>query len=142
MIRVASFGELDPIELYRILHLRSAVFGVEQQCLYNDLDGRDPSAIFVWFEEDARVLSALRILVADDGTHILGRIVTEESARHRGLAGALIDHALTLVAAGAPTWIQAQARLEAWYGRWGFQRSGEDVWEDGIRHIPMTRPPR
>jgi ElaA protein len=142
LIRVASFGELDPIELYRILHLRAAVFAVEQDVVYNDLDERDPSAVFVWTEEGDVVVSALRLLVEPDGTHIIGRVVTLPSCRGRGLAGALIDHTLGLVPQDAPVWIQAQARLEPWYERWGFRRSGEDIWEDGIRHVPMTRPPQ
>lgn len=142
MIRVASFGELDPIDLYRILHLRAAVFAVEQDVVYNDLDGRDPSALFVWAEEGDAVVSSLRLLAASDGTRIIGRVVTAPAARGRGLASALIEHTLSLVPDDAPVWIQAQARLEGWYEQWGFRRSGEDIWEDGIRHVPMTRPRR
>lgn len=145
MIRVASFAELDPIELYRILALRASVFAVEQQAIYNDLDGRDLEAVFVWFEEgdgddEHRVVSALRLLVEPDGSRVLGRVATSPAARGRGIAGSLIDRALALVPPGASVSINAQARLEPWYARWGFRRSGPDNYEDGIRHVPMTRP--
>nr|WP_313783744.1 hypothetical protein [Paenibacillus larvae] len=39
--KLKPFGELTKIELYRILQLRSAVFVVEQKCVYQDLDGYD-----------------------------------------------------------------------------------------------------
>jgi ElaA protein len=55
-----------PIEtLYRILWLRSAVFVVEQEAAYDDIDGRDlePGTVQCWAAEDGMVLSTLRILV-------------------------------------------------------------------------------
>ena len=36
------FGELTPHELYAILQLRNAVFVVEQQCIFQDADNKDP----------------------------------------------------------------------------------------------------
>ena len=36
--------------------------------------------------------------------------------------------------------LDAQDRLEGWYGRFGFVRSGENFLEDGIAHVPMVRP--
>jgi ElaA protein len=35
--------------------------------------------------------------------------------------------------------LEAQSRLERWYERFGFSRSGEEYVEDGIPHVPMTR---
>ena len=136
MIRVSAFAQCDVADLYRILQLRSSVFAVEQQAIYNDLDGRDLDATLLWFEEQGAVLSCMRVL---GGPYVLSRIVTRPEARGRGLASMLIDHALGLVPPGEPVSLNAQARLEAWYARWGFQRCGSDVWEDGIRHVPMIR---
>jgi ElaA protein len=142
LIRAASFGELDPVDLYRILHLRSAVFGVEQECVYNDLDGRDyePGALHLWIDHGAEVVSALRVLVEPHDARSIGRVVTAPPARGQGLASSLIDHALDVVGAATAVHLNAQIRLEPWYTRWGFRRSGADLWEDGILHVPMTRP--
>ena len=40
----SRFSELRPEDLYAAVQLREAVFVVEQQCPYNDADGRDPHA--------------------------------------------------------------------------------------------------
>ena len=42
---VKTFEELNLEELYSILQLRSEVFVVEQDCVYQDLDGKDKIAI-------------------------------------------------------------------------------------------------
>jgi ElaA protein len=144
LIRVASFGELGPSDLYAILHLRSDVFIVEQECAYDDIDGRDtePGTRHFWIERDGAVCSALRVLTEPDGSYAIGRIVTAAAARGAGLAGSLIDAALASLPAGAAVHLKAQARLEPWYGRWGFARCGPDFVEDGILHVPMARPPQ
>ena len=38
-ITVKNFQELSVEELYQILRLRSEVFVVEQECIYQDMDG-------------------------------------------------------------------------------------------------------
>jgi ElaA protein len=130
--------------LYEILQLRAAVFVVEQNCAFNDLDGRDTEsgALHAFTLRDGSVVAALRILVQPDGSRELGRVVTAPAYRGRGIAGALIDEVLGLVPAGAAVHINAQSRLEPWYKRWGFGRSAPDVLIDGIVHVPMTRPGR
>src|SRR5581483_6480779 len=57
LIRVASFGELGPSDLYAILHVRSDVFIVEQACAYDDIDGRDtePGTTHLWIQHDGAV---------------------------------------------------------------------------------------
>ena len=144
-IAVCSFAEFDPLVLYRILRLRSAVFAVEQNCVYNDLDGRDhePDAWHVYASDaTGEVISALRLLVEPDGNWHLGRVVTAVEHRGSGVAGALIDRALELVPPGTEVHLNAQARLEPWYERWRFTRSGPDLLIDDIVHVPMTRPAR
>jgi ElaA protein len=143
-ILVCRFAGLDTTTLYRILRLRSEVFAVEQECAYNDVDGRDaePSAVHLWVDLDPAaptVSSAARLLADPDGTRVLGRIVTAPDHRHRRLASGLIDRALGLVPSGASVTLHAQVRLEPWYGRWGFARTGPDFMEAGIPHVPMTR---
>ena len=40
-----AFDRLTPQQLYAMLQLRSEVFVVEQACLFQDMDGRDASAM-------------------------------------------------------------------------------------------------
>ena len=39
-IEIKTFKDLDTSTLYDILQLRSRVFVVEQNCVYQDIDGR------------------------------------------------------------------------------------------------------
>lgn len=137
----ARFDELTPRQLYGILRLRVEVFGVEQDCAYQDLDGRDmePGTLLLWQEDPAgRVISTVRIL--EDGPHrIIGRVVTDRAQRGQGLAGQLIRRALELTA-GHQVSISAQAHLQRWYETLGFERHGEEYLEDGIPHVAMQGP--
>jgi ElaA protein len=140
-VRAATVAELDPATLYKILRLRVDVFVVEQQCPYPELDGRDlePTARQLWIEDAAGEITAtLRVLREPDGTARIGRVATAASARGARLAAALMTHALELIG-HAPAVLDAQEYLEAWYARFGFERSGPSFVEDGIPHVPMRR---
>ena len=136
----ARLAELDPATLYRILALRSAVFVVEQDCVYPDLDGRDlePAARQLWVEQDGAVLATLRLLHDPDGRARIGRVATAHAARGDGLAARLMARALEL-ADGATIVLDAQAYLVGWYARFGFEADGPEFVEDGIPHVPMRR---
>ena len=141
-VRSARLRELTPLQLHGILKLRSDVFVVEQHfCVagdhspYGDIDGRDadPETFHLWVEHDGDVVAALRILYG--GVPQIGRIVTRADRRGRGLASALLRSALELVS--PPVELRAQARLSAWYERFGFVRCGDEWVEDGIPHVLM-----
>jgi ElaA protein len=140
--RTSSVALIDPLRLYDVLRLRVDVFVVEQECAYPELDGRDvePDAVVLWAEEDDRVLATVRLLVdhADDGMRI-GRVATAPEARGRGLAADLMRLAIDR-ADGSLVRLDAQAHLEGWYARFGFAVDGPAFLEDGIPHVPMTRP--
>jgi ElaA protein len=138
VVRQATIESITPVELYRVLRLRSEVFVVDQQCLYLDLDGRDtePSTLHMWIERDSEVVCALRVLDNGGGVHRIGRVCTHPAHRSQGLAARLLRHAIDVV--GLPVFIGAQTHLERWYAGFGFRVSGE-VWdENGIPHLPMT----
>ena len=46
-IKTKTFKELTTKELYDLLQLRSEVFVVEQDCVYQDVDGKDEIALHV-----------------------------------------------------------------------------------------------
>jgi ElaA protein len=137
-VRVARFDELDARTFHDIVRLRLDTFVVEQDCPYHELDGRDllPTTKHLWVEEDGEVVSYLRLYPGAEDAAWIGRVVTAAEHRGRGLGALLMRRALALV--GRPVRLSAQARLESWYGGFGFTRCGDDFLEDGIPHTPMV----
>jgi len=138
---VARFAELTTPVLYALLRLRADVFVVEQRCAYPDLDGRDlePGTRHVWLDTDGGVpLAYLRILEERDGTARIGRVCVAPAGRGRGLARAVLAHALDLIGP-RPYVLEAQAHLAGFYTSLGFVATGPEYVEDGIPHVPMRR---
>lgn len=140
------FVDLHPVTAYAAWRLRQQVFVVEQQCPYPDLDGRDlehGTRHVLLQEEDSdadrhEVLGYARVL--DDGdTWRIGRVVLTPAARGRGLADVVMQTALS-VTLHRMVVLDAQAPLAGWYASFGFGVSGPEFLEDGIAHLPMTRP--
>jgi ElaA protein len=138
-LRAAPFAELDAATLYKILMLRSEVFVVEQNCVYLDPDGLDPSpgTRHLWIERAGEILAYVRILDFDLEPRI-GRVVTAPTARGGGLAGRLIAEAVRLFG-DRPSVLHAQAHLRDYYAKFGYRQNGPEYIEDGIPHIPMIR---
>jgi ElaA protein len=137
-LRTVRSADLTAAELHAILWLRCAVFVVEQQCAYPDVDGRDmePGTTHLWLEPpEGGVAAYVRLLREPDGAHRIGRVVTDPSHRGHRLAGRLIDHVLTLV--DGPVVLDAQSHLTHVYARHGFEPAGDEFVEDGIPHTPM-----
>ena len=136
-IRVLTFDELDARTAYDVWRLRQAVFVVEQECPYPDLDGRDlePGTRHVLLQEDERLLGYARVL--DDGAvWRIGRVVLARDARGRGLADRLLEAALD-ACPDRPVVMDAQSPLRGWYERFGFEVDGPEFLDDGIPHLPM-----
>lgn len=138
-VRAASFRDLDTTTLYAILRLRSEIFVVEQECAYQDLDGRDtePGTRHLWVERDGEIRAYLRIL-DDHGVERIGRVLTAPAARGAGLAGRLMAEALAIVG-NRPSVLDAQTHLTGFYTRFGYAQNGPEFVEDGIPHVPMLR---
>jgi ElaA protein len=141
----ATPSSLDVTTAYQILKLRVAVFVVEQHCPYPELDGRDleADARWVWASVDGQVVGTLRVLFDQPDTARIGRVATAPAARSGGLGARLMRYALDELdrsPALRSVLLDAQCYLEGWYARFGFVRAGEDFTEDGIAHLPMSRP--
>jgi ElaA protein len=141
-VHVAGFAELTPATLYELLRLRVDVFVVEQECPYPELDGRDtePGTRHVWVAEGGPPLAYLRVLAEPDGAARIGRVCVARAARARGLATELMAAALQLVGP-RPCVLDAQSYLTGFYTGLGFTPTGPEYLDDGIPHVPMTRPP-
>lgn len=136
-VHIASFDELEPRTAYLLWQLREAVFIVEQNCPYPELDGRDieVGTRHVWLEDDLAPVAYLRIL--EDGDHArIGRVLVAATHRRRGLAETLMRSALAQIG-DHPSRLDAQSYLVSWYQRFDYQACGEEFLEDGIPHVPM-----
>ena len=59
-IEIKTFKELDTETLYDILQLRSSVFVVEQDCVYQDIDGKDKEALHVILKKQGKTVAYTR----------------------------------------------------------------------------------
>lgn len=133
-------------ELYDLLRLRVEVFVVEQNCVFQDLDGADDQAIHLLGKRDGKLLAYARCF--GPGVKYkeasIGRIVTQASVRGQALGHLTIDeavHRLCKEWGTQPIRIGAQARLEGFYQGHGFVADGEVYVEDGIDHVEMLWKP-
>jgi len=140
------FDELTSIEVYTMLGARSAVFIVEQNCVYGDIDGLDVDAWHLLAygpgEKRPPLAGYLRVLLPDaDDTDIrIGRVLTTAEFRGIGLGNAMLERALAHIRAqwpGTPIRLHAQAHLQGFYGAFGFAPVSEVHEEDGIPHVWM-----
>ena len=140
-VRRAGIADLDARTLHDLIALRVAVFVVEQNCPYEELDGRDtePATEHLWTADEHGPTAYLRVLSEPDGVLRIGRVCTRADARGQGLAGRLLTDVLDR-SPGRVLVLGAQAHLADWYARYGFRPDGPGYDEDGIPHVPMRRP--
>lgn len=135
------FPELTSQELYELLRIRSDVFVVEQNCVYQDLDYDDQPAMHLWLTEDDKIVALCRVCPA--GTHMeevsIGRVITTVRGKGYGkqimLAG--IDAAKEHFGAKRID-LEAQGYAKGFYEQVGFRQSSEPFMLDGIPHIKMS----
>ena len=139
-----TFGELTLQELYIILALRAVVFVVEQNCPYQDVDGKDEHAYHLLGYENTTLVAYARVLpkgTAYTDYASIGRIVTAPNHRTKGYGYVLVEQAIQLCKttfSSVPIKISAQAHLENFYKTHGFIATGEAYLEDDIPHIGMV----
>lgn len=137
---VKHFNELTTAELYAILRLREAVFIVEQNCPFPEIDGKDLNAYHLWFEDRGEIVAYARVL--DRGvsfeTPAVGRVISMR--RREGLGSLILEEGIRIArenfSAEAVT-LEAQTYAKAFYERAGFIQVSDEFLEDGIPHILM-----
>ncbi|GGG38740.1 ElaA protein [Croceivirga lutea] len=146
-ILIKTFTELTKEELYALLQLRSEVFVVEQDCVYQDIDGKDNQALHVLGYENKILVAYLRIF----GPEIyfenpsLGRVVVKKNHRKKAFGQLLLLKSLEKMDslyADKNIEISAQTYLKKFYEDFNFKQVGEGYLEDGIPHIKMLRAPK
>ncbi len=137
-----SFNELSLIELYDMLKLRCAVFVIEQDCNYQDMDDKDQMSYHLIGFEDNKLVACTRILPKGISYPevSIGRVIVDKTYRGTGAGKDImklaIDHAKKILKADEIV-ISAQCYLEKFYGDLGFVSEGESYLDDDIPHIKM-----
>ena len=136
-----TFPELTVDELYELLRVRSEVFVVEQDCVYQDMDGDDQASIHLWLTEEDKLVALCRVCPA--GTHMqeisIGRVITTE--RGKGFGKRIMREGIAAAREcfGAKVIdIEAQEYAKGFYEQVGFRQSSDAFLLDGIPHIKMT----
>ncbi len=137
------FSELTSNELYDILQLRSEIFVVEQDCVYNDLDGHDKDAVHQFLKKDGEIIAYSRLLKPGSrfSDFSIGRVVVKQSERGTGLGIRMMTEAKHYI---VENWkaqkikISAQKYLRKFYEDLEFVVISEEYLEDGIPHYGMV----
>ena len=142
MIITKTFSELDTEDLYQILRLRSEVFVVEQDCVYQDIDNKDQNAIHLYYIENNQIVAYTRIFKAGDyyENPCIGRVVVSKKNRGNDLGKKIMIDSMEYIKQnikGEKIELSAQKYLDNFYKDLGFYKIGEDYLEDGIPHQRM-----
>ena len=137
------FSELSTLELYQILQLRSEVFVIEQEILYQDMDNKDLSSHHLMGYQNGELVAYARLLpegISYQGYCSIGRVCTKISVRTCGYGKMLMNQAIANCKTLFPAHtikISGQSYLLRFYTELGFQAIGEEYLEDGIPHWAM-----
>jgi ElaA protein len=139
-----AFGELIVEEFYDIIQLRMGVFVVEQNCPYQELDGKDKHCLHIYATSEKQIIAYARIV--PPGLSYpqisIGRVAIHENYRKKGLGKELIRHAIDKIEEEfgvQDIQIGAQCYLKKFYQSFGFYSVSDDYLEDGILHVDMVR---
>lgn len=137
-----TFEELNTQQLYEILQLRSEVFVVEQNCVYQDMDGLDKKAFHVLGYKQDTLIAYARIFEA--GIYFeeasIGRVIVKATSRNKDIGNELMKNSIEFIQGSLGFQnirISAQQYLIRFYENLGFSCIGEGYLEDGIPHINM-----
>jgi ElaA protein len=142
--KIKPFNELSLQELYSLLKLRSIVFVVEQNCIYQDIDGKDEKALHLLGEYNNEIVAYARLFKGGDyfKNASIGRVVIHPEARDKKFGHEMMQQAI----AGIETYfketkitISAQLYLQKFYESHGFLKTSDVYLEDDIEHIEMKK---
>lgn len=142
--KIKPFEALSLSELYNVLQLRSEVFVVEQNCVYQDIDGKDQKALHVIGEFNGETVAYCRLFTAGDyfEESSIGRVIVKDSYRDKKWGHDLIREGIQAIKdkfGEDKITISAQLYLKRFYEGHGFVQTSEEYLEDGIPHIEMKK---
>lgn len=144
IFKIKMFNELSLEELYQLLRLRSEVFVVEQNCVYQDIDDKDQKAVHLLGFSDGILVAYSRLFQPGDyfKQASIGRVIIKESYRNKKWGVLLMMESIRLLEEDFQQnviTLSAQLHLKFFYESLGFECVGESYLEDGIPHIEMCR---
>ena len=139
---VKAYGELTRDELFEILKLRNAVFIVEQECPYQDIDETDREAYHIFLRDEEGIEAYLRVFRSEKCPQEarIGRVIAVK--RRCGLGSRILKEGIRLAQEkyhAAEVGLEAQVYARGLYEKQGFVQASEEFLEDGIPHIEMKR---
>lgn len=139
---IKSFSELTTDELYEILKLRNAVFIVEQNCPYLDVDGKDKDSYHLFLKDNNEIISYLRILKKGISYKeaSIGRVLVKNDYRRKNISRHMILKSISFIENTLnekEIKIQAESYLENFYTSLGFQKISDSYLLDNIPHMDM-----
>ena len=143
-IKVKKFIDLTTQELYDILQLRSEVFVVEQDCVYQDIDSKDQKALHIIGYKNDRVVAYTRIFKPGDYFDLasIGRVVVSQKERDNKYGYDIMKASIKAIKDifnESTIKISAQCYLKQFYSNLEFKQVGVEYLEDGIPHIAMIK---
>lgn len=136
-----KFNELSNKELFDIYKLRTAVFVVDQQRIYQEVDDNDLNSLHVFKYVDDKLVAYARIFL--ENNHVtFGRVVTDPDFRGTGLGKELINIVLDNSKKyfdNQKIEIEAQTYVEGFYKLFGFESIGEPFLFNHTPHIKMIK---
>lgn len=141
------FNELSVVEFHDIVAVRLKTFVVEQNCIYQDLDGKDKKCYhLICRDGKGDIVATARILPPglSYGEVSIGRVVLQEELRGNGQGHELMKKCMQFCEAEfgkVPVRISAQKHLERFYNGHLFFSTGKEYDEDGIPHLEMLYTP-
>ena len=135
-------SEMTALEWHRVLALRAEVFVVEQNCAYQDPDGKDVVSYHILMESGEELVAYARLLPPGVSypEASIGRVVSSPRVRGLGWGKALMEVAIAQTQKQFGTneiCISAQSYLLKFYQDLGFVAEGEEYLEDDIPHFKM-----
>tara|TARA_X000001036_G_scaffold127316_1_gene120470 strand:+ start:16 stop:465 length:450 start_codon:yes stop_codon:yes gene_type:complete len=140
---IKNFSELSTEEIYNILKLRSEVFVVEQNCVYQDIDEKDQKAVHLFLEKNNEIMAYTRIFKKGDyyeENPSIGRVVVSKKERGKKLGKEIMIKSINFIKKELKERkieLSAQKYLDKFYKDLDFYSEGEDYLEDGIPHQRM-----
>ena len=135
---IKEWSELSTKEVENIFSLRSEVFVVEQDCVYQDIDGKDQKAKHVLGKKNNEIVAYARIFKPGEyfKEASFGRAVVKKTERGKGVGDELVINCLENITEEEIK-ISAQSYLKGFYAKHGFKSEGKEYLEDGIPHTAM-----